>query len=900
MSLPRRAQAVIAAALVAGLTTLGIARYRLTITPWALADNAVLVAFTLLVIASWLWPLVMYRGSESEAVHLDEGFFVIMVLLLPAAATVIAFAIATVAAQVIRRRPLVKSLFNFGQIVTAVGLGVAVSHVVGPHRSPIQPVALVGATFGAAVFFVVNSSALAAIMSATGTPWRTSLMDGIEIRVLLVAASVPVGMMTALAVSNYAWSLPLAVLPLIILRQVLAGHFRARHDRARLHGLFEATLEANRSLGEDDVMASILRSARDLLRCSEADVTSVGPSPDQLGVMLSNAGGPTWLVVSGRSRTEPFDAADSALLDALAAVGAGAQTNAALYQDGRIQKERLAAITSSLGEGVCALDGAGRITFLNPAAATMLGRDPAGAENADRDIAPNFLLVPALRAMETRDILRNDDTRFERADGSYLPVAFTASAVLDDGQPIGAVIAFRDITERKAFEEELARHAFHDALTGLANRRLFLDHLDHALRRSQRSNETHAVLFADIDRFKIVNDSLGHHSGDQLLVAIAGRLRAAARSGDMIARFGGDEFTLLLEGVSGPDEAVAAVDRILNELRDPIALADGHEVVATLSIGIALTTDGKSRDDILHDADVAMYQAKAKGRSGHYEIFDRAMGARSAERVDLESALRRAIDRDELEVFYQPLFAIGDACPVGAEALVRWNHPERGILSPGHFIGLAEETGLILPLGRLVLERACQRAQAWRNRFGVNLSMSVNLSARQFQQADLVNEVEQVLLATGVDPQQVCLEITETLAMEAVERSRSVLGRLKELGVRLAIDDFGTGYSSLGYLKQFPVDVVKIDRAFVSGVDSDPVDSAIVAAVINLTTAVGMTTVAEGVETETQLAHLRALGCPVVQGFYLSPPVTGDHMDRMLTRHLDDSHRLMMGFAAVT
>jgi EAL domain-containing protein (putative c-di-GMP-specific phosphodiesterase class I) len=323
--------------------------------------------------------------------------------------------------------------------------------------------------------------------------------------------------------------------------------------------------------------------------------------------------------------------------------------------------------------------------------------------------------------------------------------------------------------------------------------------------------------------------------------------------------------------------------RILEQLVEPIALGDGHEVVATVSIGIALTSPDKCRDDILHDADVAMYRAKARGRSGNYEVFDmEAMGVRSPERVDLEAALRRALERSELEVFYQPVVAVGDGAIVGSEALVRWNHPERGLLAPAHFIGLAEETGLILPLGRFVLEEACRRVRSWRDRFDVVLTMSVNLSSRQFQQPGLVEEIETILVATGVDPRQICLEITESLAMEDVELTIAVLHRLKDLGVRVAIDDFGTGYSSLSYLKRFPVDVVKIDRAFVSGLDTSPVDAAIVAAVIGLAEAVGITTVAEGVETAGQLEHLRNLRCPLAQGFAFAAPMPADEVEGLL------------------
>jgi len=313
---------------------------------------------------------------------------------------------------------------------------------------------------------------------------------------------------------------------------------------------------------------------------------------------------------------------------------------------------------------------------------------------------------------------------------------------------------------------------------------------------------------------------------------------------------------------------------VLDALREPVVLSEGYEVVATMSIGMALSETGTSRDDLLHDADVAMYRAKQRGRGGQVTMFDGGqMGGRAAGRLDLDTALHHALERSEVEVYFQPLVALDDQCIVGAEALVRWDHPEHGILSPAQFMELAEDNGTILPIGNAVLEEACRHAKGWSDTLGVRLDVSVNLSARQFKQPGLEDQIALVVGSTGIDPSQLCLEISESLAMDDVELTSAILTKLHGVGVRLAIDDFGTGHSSLGYLARFPIDIIKVDQSFVRDINEDPVKSAIVSAVVALSRAMGSTTVVEGVETLPELEQLRALGCDLAQGFYFSRPL---------------------------
>ncbi|ABG05697.1 diguanylate cyclase/phosphodiesterase with PAS/PAC and GAF sensor(s) [Rubrobacter xylanophilus DSM 9941] len=428
-----------------------------------------------------------------------------------------------------------------------------------------------------------------------------------------------------------------------------------------------------------------------------------------------------------------------------------------------------------------------------------------------------------------------------------------------------------DITEQKNLEARLVHLAFHDPLTGLPNRALFMDRLEHALARAGRSGDVLAVLFIDLDNFKFVNDSLGHEAGDRLLALVARRLSGATRPGDTVARLGGDEFTVLLEGIADGGEAARVAGRVAEVLREPFRVA-GRELFVSASVGISVSTAGSgSVEELMRGADLAMYEAKREGKD-RYRVFDFGMSRTAHDRLRLENDLRRAVGRDELRLYYQPVVRLGDGRVVAFEALLRWEHPRRGILLPDRFVPLAEETGMIVGIGRRVLELACSRAAGWR-RQEPSLAVSVNISARQLVRPDFVEEVGRILQRTGLEPEGLVLEVTESAAMDEPGEAARALQRLRERGVRLALDDFGTGYSSLSYLRRLPVCFLKIDRSFVEGLGGDSGSGVLVGGVIALSRELGFEPVAEGIETPGQLERLLELGCELGQGYYFASPM---------------------------
>lgn len=549
----------------------------------------------------------------------------------------------------------------------------------------------------------------------------------------------------------------------------------------------------------------------------------------------------------------------------------------------------LTAVLDGIGEAVIATDLHGVVQLVNPVAARLIGstaEDTVGRQitevfsliDADsRDPLPN----PLLQTLEQRQPVGVPERALlVSTDGHEIPIDDSASLIHDAADQVaGAVLVFRDITDQLRAEQQIRHLAYHDALTGLPNRALFQILAGRALTDMQRNERGGGVLLLDLDRFKTVNDSLGHATGDQLLRAVAARLRETLGNEAVVARVGGDEFTVLLDDRVAPRTAAAAAESILTALAEPIQV-NGQEFYAGASIGISLCpSDGHDAATLLRNADAAVTRVKDRGRNG-YAFYQVEMNADALNRLALESGLRQALKRDEFMLHYQPKVEIPSGRLLGVEALVRWQHPTLGMVAPGQFLGVAEETGLILPLGTWVLRTACRQAKAWRDSGLDDLRVAVNLSNRQFRHPDLIALVASVLAETSLPAQALELELTETIIMQDRSDSTAKIQALKKMGVRLSIDDFGTGYSSLEYLKLFQVDELKIDRAFVRHAHTNKDDEAIIQAIVTLAHSLSMTVTAEGVETPEQLACMEACRCDDGQGFLFGYPMAPEAFHR--------------------
>jgi len=557
---------------------------------------------------------------------------------------------------------------------------------------------------------------------------------------------------------------------------------------------------------------------------------------------------------------------------------------------------RFRAVFEHAAVGIVLLNLDGTLFDANEAFANFLGYTAATLRGHSlHDFAPSEDAAEYARQFMELATQRIDhftaEHRYVRRDGQIIWASVTMSRAKGDGTGADAIIAMvQDITTRKTLEAKLTHQAFHDSLTNLANRSLFRQRVEQALLKEGNRDRV-VVMFLDLDNFKSVNDSLGHGIGDELLVIVANRLLNATRGSDTVARLGGDEFGILLSNVRDHVEARIVAERIISAMQAPVMLK-GEATLIGVSIGIAWPHgDDESANDLLRNADVAMYSAKGRGK-GSYDYFEPHMYNAVVDRLELEADLRRAVAEHEFTMLYQPLVQLNTGTAVGVEALVRWNHPRRGTLLPADFIPVAEETALIVPLGRWILRESCRQAKLWsdQNASLRNLTVAVNVSGRQLQESTFVDDVRAVLAETGLSPERLVLEITETTIMHRTDAVINCLRELKSLGVKLAIDDFGTGYSSLSYLQQFPIDILKIDKAFIEGLGDDSAGAALTRTIIGLSGTLGLSTIAEGIEHAQQQSILHTLGCELGQGYLFARPLPASEASVALGAILKAQH----------
>ena len=566
-----------------------------------------------------------------------------------------------------------------------------------------------------------------------------------------------------------------------------------------------------------------------------------------------------------------------------------------------VEKERAQVTLNCIGDAVICTDISGNITFLNIVAERLTGwpwQEAAGRpmaevvqiiDGATHEIIPNPM---AAAVGQDQAVHLPPNSILIRRDGVEIPIEDSVAPIHDrQGNATGAVIVFHDVSQAREMALQMTHSAQHDFLTGLPNRMLFNDRVNHAIALAPRHMEKVAVLFLDLDGFKHINDSLGHPIGDKLLESVAKRLVDCVRASDTVSRQGGDEFVVLLSDVEQPEQAAFTARRMLEAVAKSHSI-DGHELHVTTSIGVSIyPDDGLDAETLIKNADTAMYQAKENGRRS-YKFFKPAMNIRAVERQSIEESLRRAVERHEFALHYQPLINVRTGAITGAEALIRWTHPTRGPVCPDQFIPIAEDCGLIVPIGRWVLRTACEQARAWRDAGLPVATMAVNVSAMEFRDENFLQDLFAILAETGLDPRCLELELTESVLMKHAESAASILQTLRERGIKVAVDDFGTGYSSLSYLRKFPIDALKIDQSFVRQIAHAGDDATIVTAVISMARSLKLRVVAEGVETVKELEFLRAHQCDEAQGNYFSPSLLPKHFAKLLKTGISETNRV--------
>lgn len=805
-----------------------------------------------------------------ESIHLDEVLFVPILLMLAPWQSVAVMGLGSLWGGLVMRRSWVKSAFNVGQLVLATSIAVAfVQSFDLPPVNENEMVVVVGMA-GALLLTALTGLNVAGIVAYSTGQHLATLIRALKPRLIPWAGAVTLGGVATICVANAPMSAILVLAVLVFVHRAYAASLVEQQARMQSEKLQQAIVSLRTHTDPGKVRLDLIAAAKDLLGAGNVQIVP-DDDPDPTRSHSAPLVPGERLRVDNRLGRDRWDAIDRETLQSLAGVAGDVLRSAELIA-------RLRTITNSQSEGVIALDLDAKITFANPAAVHMLGcasdADLLGAPIKDKLVLRHRRVPLDFASMvEGQFVAQDADATLGPPDGETLDIAYSITPLRAEGAHVGAVLVLRDVTERRAFQDELTRRALHDELTGLPNRRLLLERLDHALARTSTTGLNHGLLFLDLDRFKLVNDSYGHLVGDKLLIQVGNRLLSGLSPADSVARMSGDEFIVLIEDVSEMEAVTEVAERLLQLLQEPFEV-DGHHIFMSASIGVGLTQSEQSRDEVLAAIDAATYAAKAAGRNCYTVSTDASVDEARA-RLDLEVSLRHGLDEDELELHYQPIVTADGGEVRGVEALVRWRSPQRGVLWPQQFVPVAEETGLIVPMGRWVLEEACRDIRQWTLEHPDRppLTVSVNLSALQFAQHRLAEEVAETLRSTGLPASQLCLEITETVLMSDTSSTQSTLDALHALGVSVAIDDFGTGYSSLSYLKRFAIDVVKLDRTFIEGLVTDPVDAEIASAVIRLSAALGISTVAEGVETDSQRQMLAALGCPLIQGYLTARPL---------------------------